>query len=79
MNAELSIKFLNILPVVDNVKKEVKACAGQITQAEVHISGTEDNIIALQETTTSSRNALTVSSSGYGLRLSGMESSFQRA
>lgn len=38
MNAEFSIKF--------------KECAGQISQAEVRISGTEDNILALQATTT---------------------------
>lgn len=37
---------------VDNVKKEVKECAGQISQAQERISGTEYNIIALQAMTT---------------------------
>ena len=37
MNAEFSIKFENVLSAVDNVKKEVKECAGQISQAEVRI------------------------------------------
>jgi seryl-tRNA synthetase len=46
LNAEISIKFENVLSAVDNIKNEVKECAGQISQAEVRISGTQDKIIA---------------------------------
>jgi predicted nucleic acid-binding Zn-ribbon protein len=52
MIAEISIKFENVMSAVDNEKNDVKECAGKISQAEVRISGTEDNIIALQGMTT---------------------------
>lgn len=52
MNAEFSTKFENVLSALDSVKKEVGECAGRISEAEVRISGTEDNVTALQATST---------------------------
>lgn len=51
MKAEFSGKLEKVLSVMDNISREVKECAGRVSQAELRISEAEGNIGTLNVTT----------------------------